>query len=176
MDSTIRPVSRDYCHDRPPARQDHISLAEGPTFQCTCNRTCYQRPPVLRDHISMANCVVFQDRFQCTNLCINNACTDYLLIILGFQTFGLNTQMFQFPNLYTHLEMKNSRSRYTWIAKPMCVPVHFKWRHDVGFSLPEALPHFLLLGCHGKSVVVFVLGIQSYKQAWGGTDSIWSFL
>ncbi len=51
--STVKPVLRDHCHNRPPVLKDHIFLAEGLAFQC--NWTCQQRPPALRDHIFMAS-------------------------------------------------------------------------------------------------------------------------
>ncbi len=47
--STVKPVSRDHCHESPPVMKDHIFLASEPTFQR--NWTCCQRPSVLRDNI-----------------------------------------------------------------------------------------------------------------------------
>ncbi len=31
--STVKPVLRDHCHERPPVLTDHTFLAEAPTFQ-----------------------------------------------------------------------------------------------------------------------------------------------
>ncbi len=33
LPSTVEPVLRDHCHERPPILKDPIFLAEGPTFQ-----------------------------------------------------------------------------------------------------------------------------------------------
>ncbi len=45
---TVKPVLRDYWHERTPVLKDHIFLPEGPIPQHT--RTSHQIPPVLRDH------------------------------------------------------------------------------------------------------------------------------
>ncbi len=66
LSSTVKPVLRDHCHEKPPVLTDHAFLAEGPTFRY--NLTCHQRPPVLTDHIFVANGVVFPDRFYCNHL------------------------------------------------------------------------------------------------------------
>ncbi len=38
LSTTVKPVLRDNCHERPPVLKDDILLAEGPIFQC--NWTC----------------------------------------------------------------------------------------------------------------------------------------
>ncbi len=65
--STVKPVLRDHCHERPPFLTDHTFLAERSTFQY--NWTCHERQPVLTDHIFVASGVVFQDRFYCILIC-----------------------------------------------------------------------------------------------------------
>ncbi len=32
--STVKPLLKDHCHNRPPVLKDHIFLAVGPTVQC----------------------------------------------------------------------------------------------------------------------------------------------
>ncbi len=59
---TVKPVLRDYWHERPPVLKDPICLAEEPTFQY--NWTCHRGQPVFRHHTSVANGVVFQDMYS----------------------------------------------------------------------------------------------------------------
>ncbi len=57
--STVKPVLKDHCHDR---------------------------PPVLTDHIFVANGVVFQDRFYCiVGLYLNELMYCLLLILMWLQ-------------------------------------------------------------------------------------------
>ncbi len=62
--TTVKPVLRDHCDERPPVLKDHTFLAAGPTFQYNHdNWTCHQIPSAWRDHTFVVNWVVFQDRF-----------------------------------------------------------------------------------------------------------------
>ncbi len=42
--TTVKPVLRDHCNERPPVLKDHIVLAEGPTLSVI--------EPVTKDHLS----------------------------------------------------------------------------------------------------------------------------